>query len=226
VAGRPSNRSRLAAIAVVLALASPGARAIAETPSDQVRLPPNAQIGDYVGQDVMIPMRDGVKLHAEIWRPRGAAGRLPILMQRSPYGFGMARVGAAFATEYRQLAKDGYIFVLEDIRGRFGSEGEFVMLRPPARAGGVDESTDAYDSIDWLVKSLPDASGAVGVFGISYLGWTAAMATRGPTPPSRRCPCRPRRRTCSSATTSITTARSGWITDGKPPPRSKATGAP
>src|SRR6185503_712053 len=72
VAGRPSNRSRLAAIAVVLALASPGARAIAETPSDQVRLPPNAQIGDYVGQDVMIPMRDGVKLHAEIWRPRGA----------------------------------------------------------------------------------------------------------------------------------------------------------
>jgi len=167
---------RTPALALVL-FAATFLIAKAQPTSDQVSLPPDAQIGDYVGQDVMIPMRDGVKLHAEVWRPKNATGKLPILMQRSPYGFGMAKVGVSFGSEYRQLAKDGYIFVLEDLRGRFGSEGDFVMLRPPAAAGGVDESTDTYDSIDWLVKKLPGNSGAVGVFGISYAGWTAAMST-------------------------------------------------
>ena len=129
-------------------------------------------------------MRDGVKLHAEVWRPEGVAagklaatGNLPILLQRSPYGFGMERVTRSFDAEYKELAQEGFIFVLEDIRGRFGSEGEFVMLRSKAPRGGVDESTDTYDSIDWLVKSIPDNNGKVGVFGVSYLGWTTAMAT-------------------------------------------------
>ena len=102
----------------------------ASAPADQMHLPAGARIGDYVGEDVMIPMRDGVRLHAEVWRPRDATGKLPILMQRSPYGFGLARVGKSFDAEYKELAKDGFIFVLEDIRGRFGSEGDFVMLRP------------------------------------------------------------------------------------------------
>jgi putative CocE/NonD family hydrolase len=164
------------------ALAAAALAVKAQPPSDQLKLPPDARLGDYVGQDVMIPMRDGVKLHAEVWRPRTGAGALPILLQRSPYGFGMTRVGASFGAEYRQLAKDGYIFVLEDMRGRFGSEGDFMMMRPPARTGGVDESTDAYDTLDWLIKGVPGNSGAVGVFGISYLGWTAAMATRGAHP--------------------------------------------
>jgi putative CocE/NonD family hydrolase len=151
--------------------------------SDQVKLPAGAQIGDYVGEDVMIPMRDGVRLHAEVWRPKGTRGPLPILMQRSPYGFGLARVGRSFGAEYKELAADGFIFVLEDIRGRFGSEGDFVMLRP-SKAGTktIDESTDAYDSIDWLVKHLPATNGNVGVFGVSYLGWTTAMATVDPHP--------------------------------------------
>ena len=151
--------------------------------ADQTRLPPGARIGDYVGEDVTIPMRDGVKLHAEVWRPRGVTTRLPILVQRSPYGWGVERVAKSFEAEYRELAKDGYIFVLQDIRGRFGSDGEFVMLRPQASgANGVDESTDTYDSIEWLTKSIPNNNGNVGIFGVSYLGWTTAMATIDPHP--------------------------------------------
>ncbi len=131
----------------------------------------------------MIPMRDGVKLHAEVWRPKAMNGKLPVLLQRSPYGFGMEKDTGSFAMEYRELAQEGFIFVLEDIRGRFGSEGQFVMLRPKARtADGVDESTDSYDTIDWIVKSLPANNARVGVFGVSYLGWTTAMATINPHP--------------------------------------------
>ena len=152
-------------------------------PEPQFALPPGAQIGNYLGEDVMIPMRDGVRLHAEVWRPKNSIGKLPILMQRSPYGFGLTRVRHSFDMEYAELAQEGFIFVLEDLRGRFGSEGNFVMLRPKASTpGGVDESSDTYDSIDWLVRSLPDNNGSVGVFGVSYMGWTAAMATRDPHP--------------------------------------------
>src|SRR5580692_5510778 len=152
-------------------------------PSEQERLPPDAQAGNYVGSDVMIPMRDGVKLHAEIWRPRGDTSKLPILMQRSPYGFGLSKVKRSMDAEFKELAQEGFIFVLEDIRGRLGSAGEFVMLRPKTTAkDGVDESTDTYDSISWLIKSLPNNNGKVGVFGVSYLGWTTAMATVGAHP--------------------------------------------
>jgi putative CocE/NonD family hydrolase len=173
----PDPVSRLvAAILVSAAFASYAA-------SPQEQLPPNAQIGDYVGSDVMIPMRDGVKLHAEVWRPKGDSSKLPILMQRSPYGFGVERVKRSMGAEYKELAQEHFIFVLEDIRGRFGSEGSFVMLRPKASGkGAVDESTDTYDSIAWLVKSLPNNNGKAGVFGISYGGWTAAMATIDPHP--------------------------------------------
>jgi putative CocE/NonD family hydrolase len=130
----------------------------------------------------MIPMRDGVKLHAEVWRPQGVNSKLPILLQRSPYGYGVEAVKRGFEGEFKELAQDGFIFVLEDIRGRFGSGGQFVMLRPKADRGGVDESTDTYDSIDWLVNSLPDNNRKVGVFGVSYMGWTTAMATINPHP--------------------------------------------
>lgn len=173
----PSQRSHgwawVLAVAVLLAVSIRSQAA----PSDQTQLPAGAKIGNYVGSEVMIPMRDGVKLHAEVWRPQGATGKLPILLQRSPYGFGMKRVTRSFENEYKELAQEGFVFVLEDIRGRFGSEGEFVMLRLKAPRGGVDESTDTYDSIDWLVKQVPDNNGNVGVFGVSYLGWTTAMAT-------------------------------------------------
>lgn len=146
-------------------------------------LPPDAQIDQYVGEDLMIPMRDGVRLHASVWKPKNAAKNLPILMQRSPYGFDFEKLKKSFGSEYRELAREGFIFVLEDIRGRFGSEGQFVMLRPAAAdSHGVDESTDAYDTIDWLVKNVAGNNGAVGIFGVSYMGWTTAMATVNPHP--------------------------------------------
>ena len=169
-----------AAVGLMSALALGGPALAQSAPTGFIG--PNARIGDYVGEDVMVPMRDGVKLHVEIWRPQNAHGPLPILLQRSPYSFSMARVGKSFDTEYQALAKDGFIFVLEDIRGRFGSEGKFIMLHPKAKTGGTDESTDTYDTIDWLVRHVADNNGKVGVFGVSYLGWTTALSTINPHP--------------------------------------------
>src|SRR5437588_11825620 len=107
----------------------------------------------YVKSEAMIPMRDGVKLRVVILAPR-AATPLPILLQRTPYN---ADGAIGFARRAKTLGLDGYIIVFGDIRGRFGSEGRFDMNRPP-RAGsqGIDESTDAYDTIDWLGKHVPN----------------------------------------------------------------------
>lgn len=167
-----------AAIAVTLSapLASQQARPTAPAPAPQA---PSRTSG-YEAQEVMIPMRDGVRLHAQVWRPKGSTAKLPILMSRSPYGFTADRIDRALskASGYGDLAQDGFIFVFQDIRGRFGSEGEFVNLRPAkTTADGIDEATDTYDTIDWLVKNLPDNNGKAGVFGTSYGGWTAAVAT-------------------------------------------------
>ncbi|MEI9996737.1 MAG: CocE/NonD family hydrolase [Rhizomicrobium sp.] len=131
----------------------------------------------------MIPMRDGVALHAEIWRPKGAKGPLPILMQRSPYGFELPTVQRYFGVQFKELMAERFIFLLEDIRGRFGSQGSFVMLRPKSsKPGGIDEATDTYDTIDWAIHHVANNNGRVGIFGVSYLGWTTAMATIHPHP--------------------------------------------
>ena len=175
-----------AGLAALLATgASAPSGAAEQAPPAAASEAPVLMAGDYVGQDVMIRMRDGVRLHAQIWRPKDARGPLPFLMQRSPYGFSPQQVAAGLAKDgaYGELAADKFIFVLEDIRGRFGSEGEYVTLRPrKATAKGIDESTDTYDTIDWLVKSVPGNNGKVGVFGVSYGGWTSAMATIDPHP--------------------------------------------
>ena len=141
-----------------------------------------AQSPEYVGSDAMIPMRDGVKLHAVIVRPAGsdAAGAkaLPFLMERTPYGvdgYSPKRVVASKP----ELAASGYIFVYEDIRGRYGSEGTFVMNRPVVAHTAktdVDETTDTRDTIDWMLKNVPNNDGKVGVLGISYPGFLAMMA--------------------------------------------------
>lgn len=165
------------------ALADQAAPAAVVDKSGAMALPAGIRIGDYVGEDVMIPMRDGARLHAQIWRPADAKGPLPILMQRSPYGFQVERLKKAFTDEYKELSQEGFIFVFQDIRGRFGSEGEFVMLRPVATGSTrIDESTDTYDSIDWLTRNLAGNNGKVGIFGISYGGWTSAMAVINPHP--------------------------------------------
>jgi len=119
-------------------------------------------------------MRDGVRLHTFIVRPVRTTDRLPILMQRPPYG----AVGGArsFPGSYRDLADDGYVFVFQDIRGRNGSEGDYLMNRPlRTDSTGIDEATDTYDTIAWLLEHLPGTNGRVGGLGISYPGWLATM---------------------------------------------------
>ena len=137
--------------------------------------------------DTMIPMRDGIRLHTSIFVPKAAQGPLPFIVERTPYGIDEAprRVLAGYM---KALADEGYIFVFQDIRGRFKSEGRFVMQRPPrstADAGAIDESTDAYDTIDWLLKSIPGNNGRAGMLGISYDGWLTAMAMLDPHPALR-----------------------------------------
>src|ERR671936_852494 len=99
----------------------------------------------------MIPMRDGTKLHTEIWRDKAQKAKLPFLITRSPYGWSRAK--NIFESYYSDLAKDGYIFVFQDIRGRYQSEGTFVMQRPVRDHNdpkAIDEGSDTYDSIEWL----------------------------------------------------------------------------
>ncbi len=132
---------------------------------------------------VRIPMRDGTLLNTRIYRPKERAGPLPFLMLRTPYS--IANAGGNFAGALTDLASDGYIFVFQDIRGRFGSDGEFVMLRSPRdkrEKGAIDESTDTYDTIEWLLKNVPDNNGRVGMFGVSYPGWLTVMAMLDPHP--------------------------------------------
>jgi uncharacterized protein len=156
---------RLLALALIPSLAA------AQQPADST----------YTRTEAMIPMRDGVRLLAVIVTPRDAAGPMPILMERTPYG---ARDAAAGIGSYaKRIGLDGYILVLEDIRGRFGSEGAFDMNRAPKSGhAGTDESTDTYDTIDWLVKNVPNNNGKVGIFGVSYPGWLTAVAAIGAHP--------------------------------------------
>jgi putative CocE/NonD family hydrolase len=149
---------------------------------------------DYVKRDVMIPMRDGVRLHTVIVLPRGAKNA-PILLTRTPYSataqvrhaesahLGPILSGYDNATEV--IVEGGYIRVVQDVRGKYGSEGDYVMTRPlhgPLNPTAVDHSTDTYDTIDWLVKNVPESNGRVGVLGISYDGFTTLMALVNPHP--------------------------------------------
>jgi len=165
------QRSLLAAL-VLLSLLVPAA------------LPAQARVADrYDVRDVMIPMRDGVRLNTKILVPRNAPSALPFVLMRTPYG--VAGEASSLDGAFRELAEDGYIFVFQDIRGRFGSEGQFVMQRP-ARAPGdttsLDEGTDTWDTIEWLLHNVPGNNGRVGMLGVSYDGWTTIMGALEPHP--------------------------------------------
>jgi len=149
---------------------------------------------DYDKRDVMIPMRDGTKLHAVIVIPKGAKNA-PILMTRTPYNANNRASHAASPSLARILqgpnvpadviVKGGYIYVVEDVRGKYGSEGDYVMNRPlrgPLNPTPVDHATDTYDTIDWLVKNVPESNGKVGILGVSYDGFTTLMAMFNPHP--------------------------------------------
>ncbi len=136
--------------------------------------------------EVMIPMRDGAKLHTEVYTPKNATAPLPILMNRTPYGVSSPDKGISnLIRRYADMVPKSYIFAFQDIRGRYASEGKFVMLRPlhdPSDPKGVDESTDTYDTIDWLVKNVPNNNRRVGLDGISYDGFLVTMGMINPHP--------------------------------------------
>jgi putative CocE/NonD family hydrolase len=139
--------------------------------------------------DVMIPARDSIRLHTEIYVPKNAAEPLPILFERTPYGLDDDVKGySQRLARYSEMFADGYIFVFQDIRGRYSSEGKFVMLRPVRdpkcrlETSCIDEGTDTYDSIEWLVRNVPRNNGRAGLIGISYGGWLTVMGMLEPHP--------------------------------------------
>ncbi len=162
-----------------------------ETPSKFV---PRTDSFDYVRRDVMIPMRDGVKLHTVIILPKGARNA-PMLLTRTPYNATeltshaqsshLAPILEGYDNAVDVIVEGGYIRVVQDVRGKYGSEGDYVMNRPlhgPQNPTPVDHSTDTYDTIDWLVKNVPESNGKVGIIGISYDGFTPLMALVNPHP--------------------------------------------
>ncbi len=170
---------RLSPYVVLLALVS--SLVVSARPA-QVPQPVNAA-DRFEVIDVMIPTRDGVRLSTKIFTPRNPAGPLPIILKRTPYG--IAGSAGNFTAYFKALADEGYIFVFQDIRGKFGSEGTFVMQRPPRPEGdraSLDEGTDTYDSIDWLLKNVRGNNGRVGMLGVSYDGWTTIMGALQPHP--------------------------------------------
>jgi uncharacterized protein len=203
-----STIPRLGALLLVAAGLLVGAQpaaAAAQSPNAAAGLPsempetftPRVDTFDYLERQVMIPMRDGVKLKTVILIPRGAHAA-PILLTRTPYGAteriekgASAHLGALIdSTDVADdaVVNGGYIRVLQDIRGKHGSEGDYVMTRPlhgPLNSTAVDHSTDTYDTIDWLVKNVPESNGKVGILGISYDGFTSLMALVHPHPALR-----------------------------------------
>jgi putative CocE/NonD family hydrolase len=162
-----------------------------ETP---VQLKPVTDTFDYTRREVMIPMRDGVKLHTVILIPKGAHSA-PILLTRTPYNASdltshansshLGPILEGYDNAVDVIVEGGYIRVIQDVRGKYGSDGDYVMNRPlhgPLNATSVDHSTDTYDTIDWLVKNLPESNGKVGILGISYDGFTPLMALVNPHP--------------------------------------------
>ncbi len=136
---------------------------------------------NYTKKEVYITMRDGIKLFTSIYRPKGKTKKYPIMLSRTPYTvapYGEDKFKSSISNP--TLVREGYIFVFQDVRGRWMSEGDFVDVRPVVTNRqsnkDIDESTDTYDTVDWLVKNLSNNNGKVGVRGISYPGFYASNA--------------------------------------------------
>ena len=169
--------------------------AVAQTPPLTPDIPPKYEAPkatyDYVKREVMIPMRDGVKLFTVIVIPRGAKNA-PMILTRTPYNaakraerFRSPHMLATLPQGDEVFVAEGYIRVFQDVRGKYGSEGDYVMTRPlrgPLNSSATDHSTDAYDTIDWLVKNVSESNGKVGMLGSSYEGFTVVMALIHPHP--------------------------------------------
>lgn len=189
----------LAAVALTAFTAASHAQTAAPSAAQVAAMTPDIDgkyVAPKVGQDydkrvVMVPMRDGTKLYTVIVVPKGARNA-PILLTRTPYNAAKRTARNESGTMLATLAQgdevfvqDGYIRVIQDIRGKYGSEGDYVMTRPlkgPLNNSEVDHSTDAYDTIEWLTKNLPESNGKVGMLGSSYEGFTVVMALVNPHP--------------------------------------------
>jgi putative CocE/NonD family hydrolase len=150
---------------------------ISDQPAQDTRVP-------FTRTEAMIQMRDGVHLHTVILAPQTQTEPLPIIINRTPYGVKEWNSDVVNVAN-KELVADGYIFVFQDIRGKYESEGQFVMERPPRDrrdAKSTDESTDTYDTIDWLIKNVPKNNGRVGIMGGSYDGWLSTVALLEPHP--------------------------------------------
>src|SRR5690606_4606027 len=149
----PMRRARPTVMVTLLLLAAAGP-ARAQAPDS---------IPGFSSRQAMIPMRDGARLHTRIYRPLGHDEPLPLLMVRTPYGID-GRAARMLPNDFRELVSEGYVFVFQDIRGRYGSDGEFVMNRPlhvPSDTQGVDETTDTWDTVEWLVRNVAANNGRV-----------------------------------------------------------------
>ncbi len=196
----PFPAGLLASIALCAALSAPAA-AQQSKPGAVLLPPPGGDVPahftvpdsgyDYVRREVMIPMRDGVRMFTSIIVPKGASNA-PILLTRTPYDAARRTRRSASPHMLATLPQGddvfvqaGYIRVFQDVRGKYGSEGDYVMTRPPRgplNPTDTDNATDAYDTIDWLVKNVPESNGRVGMIGSSYEGFTVAMALLDPHP--------------------------------------------
>ena len=190
----PPSRARVIAVAIAILSSS---LVLAQQPSSDLpsdipgKLQPAEQEFDFAKRDVMIPMRDGIKLHTVILLPKGLT-HAPLLLTRTPYGASKAvtqndstHLDSVVPWGDDIVALSGYIRVYQDVRGKYGSEGSYVMNRPlrgPLNSSATDHSTDTYDTIDWLVKNVPESNGRVGIIGTSYGGFLALMAIVDPHP--------------------------------------------
>jgi putative CocE/NonD family hydrolase len=180
-----------ASLLPLLAIAAAPPAVTPMTPDVVEKYEPVLPEADYIKHVAMVPMRDGTKLYTVIVMKKGTTNA-PILLSRTPYDAkgSMNRVPSQRGADIlpvmdKEFFEDGYIIVQQDIRGLHNSEGEFVMNRPivgPLNKTGIDESTDAYDAIDWLVKNVPESNGKVGTIGSSYLGFTTLASEINPHP--------------------------------------------
>jgi len=166
--------SRSRAVAALLAAVAVAAGVSTITPAQA----PYDVKAHYVKREVYIPMRDGVKLFTILYAPKDTSRTYPLLMTRTAYGiapYGLENYRAVLGPN-NEFANEGYIFVYQDTRGKFKSEGEFVHHVPIVKGSGKpNESTDTWDTIDWLVKNVPNNNGRVGQYGISWAGWEVSM---------------------------------------------------
>ena len=184
----------LAIAPLLIAQSNPPARYPGFPSETPAKFQPSTNSFDYTRREEMIPMRDGVRLHTVILTPKGSKNA-PILLTRTPYNAkeltGHAQsphlgpVLQGYDNAVDVIVEGGYIRVVQDIRGKYGSEGDYVMNRPLSGTQNptpVDHSTDTWDTIDWLVKNIPETNGKVGILGISYDGFLPLMALVNPHP--------------------------------------------